>query len=75
MTEEQRRFARIVRLRRRLGVDPTPFSPVSILDAPPNSQRRWYERLAELQRLEEEAYSHSEARMLELESLALLLDL
>jgi hypothetical protein len=58
---------RIAALRRRLGLDP--FAPWPLFK--PWSRRRWYERLAELQRLEALAYDRGDEQMLELERLSM----
>jgi hypothetical protein len=47
---------------------PSPF------EAPPWSRRRWYERLARVQRLEAPLYAELAEQMLEIERLAFMLD-
>jgi hypothetical protein len=68
----RRALDRAARLRKALGLDPFP-APLPVV-APPWSRRRWYERVAEVQRLEAAVYPRSDEAMLELERLALLTD-
>ena len=68
-----RGFERAARLRRRLGLDPFPARPPLV--APRWSRRNWYERLAQVQRLEAAMYDRCDEAMLEVERLALLTDI
>jgi hypothetical protein len=66
-------FARVEAARRKLGVDLAPFTPLP--PSPPGSHARKWGRLATEVLLAEEAlYAELDAAMVDLERLALLLD-
>jgi hypothetical protein len=65
-------FANIIAVRRRLDVDLVPFAPLPPFK--PRSRIRWYLLAGELQRLEAAMYDRLDAEMLELERMALMLD-